>query len=84
MGSLRLTGPWSSSSPSFGSCAAEVKFVDTDGIDVYVSLYLDTANLPFELDVWKVNYEPVVALPDDASRYLPVTDQRPVREPNPS
>lgn len=74
MGSLRLIGPWSSPGSSFGSCAAAAVFRDTDGVEVYVSLYLDAAGSPFELDVWKVDFESVIEFPDDASRYSPVLD----------
>lgn len=45
---------------NFGSCVSEIKFKDKDGIDVILSLYLDTDGDVFELDVWKTNFSKVL------------------------
>lgn len=44
--------------------AAEVKFRDSDGMDVIASLNLDEAGQPFELDIWKVDFRPLIQIPD--------------------
>jgi hypothetical protein len=41
---------------------SDVIFKDIDNIDVIVSLYTDQDGFLFELDVWKVNFEPVIEL----------------------
>lgn len=62
MGSLRFLP--SSSEQKMGRQAAEVRFRDVDGIDVIASLNLDEAGVPFELDVWKVDFNPLIRIPD--------------------
>lgn len=47
----------------FGKSVAEFYFSDSDGVHVYVSLYLDKEDNLLELDVWKVNYEPLLKYP---------------------
>ena len=46
----------------FGKQAAEYQFIDDDGVPVFVTLYLDDQNRLFEVDVWKINYIPVINL----------------------
>jgi len=62
MGSLRL---YSKSvqfqERRFGSQASEIQFNDVDGIPVLVTLYLDQEGDLFELDVWKVDFSPLVS-----------------------
>src|SRR5436305_15315945 len=43
----------------FGKQVSEYEYVDDDGVLVLVSLYLDEQNKPFEVDVWKVDYNSV-------------------------
>jgi hypothetical protein len=64
MGSLRLyVRGGDNSCRKFGRVGSELMFKDSDGVDVIVSLYLDQGNAPFELDMWKVTYAPVVEIP---------------------
>ena len=48
----------------FGRVGAELAFKDTDGVDVIASLYLDGDGAPFELDMWKVTYAPLIEIPE--------------------
>jgi len=71
MGSLRLCLQSSvERNPKFGRRAAEVQFADVDGVTVLVSLNLSEKGLPFEMDVWKTDFSPLVRVPrqqiDDA------------------
>lgn len=50
----------------FGSAAAECHFRDADGALVSAVLNLDPEGLPFEVDVWRFDYAPLVAWPDRA------------------
>lgn len=59
MGSLRLSNKIGSAP----RIAAELLFTDADGVEVIVSLFVDEDGTPLELDIWKVNYEPVVEIP---------------------
>ena len=43
---------------------AEVEFADTDGVLVSVALLADKRRQPAELDVFKVDFSPLIALPD--------------------
>lgn len=61
MGSLRLrVRGQHDGAQRFGECVAECKFEDSDGVPVIASLYLDQNGLPFELDVWKTDYSPLL------------------------
>lgn len=61
MGSLRLQMPGQSKGMQrFGDCVAEYSFEDTDGVEVIASLYLDEDGTPFELDVWKTDFSPLL------------------------
>lgn len=44
--------------------AAEVQFVDADGVAVIVSLYIDSTGLPVEMDVWKTDFSPPRSVPE--------------------
>lgn len=48
----------------FGEQVSEYVFKDIDGIDVIASLNLDEEGNLFELDIWKVNFEPLLKFPD--------------------
>lgn len=52
-----------------GSQVSECSFLDEDGVEVLATLNLDENSELFELDVWKVNYEPLIKLPYDDSAY---------------
>jgi hypothetical protein len=51
-------------SRSFGQQLVLGEFRDTDGIPVSVALNVDSQGNLFELDVWKVNFSPLLAWPD--------------------
>jgi len=64
MGSLELAVfGGSPSKRGFGRKAAEYQFIDSDGVDVLVTLNLDADGRPFELDVWKTDFNPLVHIP---------------------
>ena len=42
---------------------AEIRFRDLDGIEVCASLNLDEHMQPFELDIWKTDFSPLIAIP---------------------
>ena len=42
---------------------SEVEFDDSDGIKVLASLYVDVNDRPCEVDLWKVDFSPLVTLP---------------------
>ncbi len=64
MGSLELFLPDSPSSRRFGSKVAELQFKDEDGVDVIASLNVDQNMIPYELDVWKTDFSPLIRIPD--------------------
>ena len=48
---------------SYTSIASDVLFKDQDGIVVLATLYVNAENEPCEVDVWKMNYTPLVQIP---------------------
>ena len=62
MGSIRFFTS-SSGKRVFGKEIAEALFHDADGIPVSVALNLDQFGDLFELDVWKVNFAPLIRYP---------------------
>ncbi|HVX57764.1 MAG TPA: hypothetical protein VHA37_08605 [Candidatus Saccharimonadales bacterium] len=60
MGSLRILPEYPDQ--SFGRRASDLRILDKDGVPVVVSLNLDSMGNPFELDVWKVDFSPVIGL----------------------
>lgn len=62
MGSLRL---WSAgvnmNDRQFGSVVSQYSFADSDGVEVLVELIFDSEGLPYELDVWKTDFSPLVS-----------------------
>lgn len=65
MGSLLLgPGLGSDEERGFGRAAAEVQFQDDDGVGVIATLNLDKDGRLFELDIWKVDFSPLVRIPD--------------------
>ena len=64
MGSLRLA-PNGIDRPErrFGNEVAEFKFDDADGMGVSATLNIDQDGAPFELDVWKYDFRPLIQMP---------------------
>lgn len=60
MGSLLFPG---SRDRIYGGTLAEAEFRDEDGTPVLVSLNLDSSGELFELDVWKVDFSPLIRIP---------------------
>lgn len=52
----------------FGRTLFEVEFKDADRVPVVASLNLDQHGELFELDIWKVTFDPLVSFPDVGSR----------------
>lgn len=48
----------------FGRTLHEIEFKDADNVAVLASLNLDQHGELFELDIWKVTFDPLVRLPD--------------------
>ena len=67
MGSLRLIARGASISEKrrFGTKVAELQFTDADGVEVLVTLNVDTDGQPLELDIWKTDFSPLIKVPDD-------------------
>lgn len=65
MGSLRLHfGGRVEQGSAFGRRGAELQFTDADGVEVIASLNLDAKGKPFEMDVWKTDFAPLVQIPE--------------------
>jgi hypothetical protein len=65
MGSLELQVRGRvSSRRAFGSKAAEWQFTDEDGVVALSTLYLDAEGVPYELDIWKTDFSPLIRLPE--------------------
>ena len=52
----------------FGCEMSACHFTDEDGVLVCVALYADSSGHPFELDVWKVDFSPLIRMPNDESK----------------
>lgn len=61
MGSLAIA-PFDSAR-KLGSSPAECHFYDLDGTPVSAELNLDQHGQPFEIDVWRVDFEPTLGWP---------------------
>ena len=65
MGSLLLVPRGlESTTRSFGKQLVLGEFTDTDGVPVSVALNVDSQGRLYELDVWKVDFSPLLAWPD--------------------
>ena len=64
MGSLQIIPDClpSKSDRKVGPMISELHATDLDSIEVVVSLFLDTDNIPYELDIWKVDFTPIVSI----------------------
>ena len=66
MGSLLFHSPnVDNSGPRmFGKAVSEYSFNDQDGVLVTATLNVDTNREIFELDIWKVNFDRLIKLPN--------------------
>jgi len=66
MGSILLfPNGWSERKRLLGSVASKLEFRDEDGVDVLVSLNVDKEGELFEVDVWKVDFSPLIRIPEE-------------------
>jgi hypothetical protein len=65
MGSLRLhvEGRERGTRANAGERSVVV-FKDIDRMEVWATIYVDSNGIPFELDVWKVDFSPLQRIPD--------------------
>lgn len=61
MGSLEFAG---GGHRSLGSCLVEAEYLDRDGVPVSIALNSDTNGLLYELDMWKIDFAPLLEYPD--------------------
>lgn len=54
----------------FGGEVSSCHFIDADGVMVSAALYVDTVGSPFELDVWKVDFSPLLRMPTDTGELV--------------
>ena len=53
----------------FEGVISSCNFSDEDGVLVSVALYADSFGNPFELDMWKVDFTPLVRIPSDPGKF---------------
>jgi hypothetical protein len=73
MGSLELVvqGPTPVRGQSGSvTCKAAVQFTDEDGVEVVASLNTGEGGVPFELDIWKTDFSPLIRIPDAFRRVV--------------
>lgn len=49
----------------FGHSTAECHFIDSDCVPVLVTLNVDPFGKPYEVDIWKVDFQPVIRWPKE-------------------
>ncbi len=66
MGSFRISeDPAKPIHHVLADVAATLEFRDADGVLVSATLNVDTSGIPFEVDVWKTDFAPLVRVPHD-------------------
>jgi hypothetical protein len=65
MGSIKFYIGRPRSELEYGEEIAEAAFQDADGVPVSLSLSIDKVGNLFELDVWKVDFSPLIRYPDE-------------------
>jgi hypothetical protein len=63
MGSLLLIPHGVEQPRQFGKEVSLQRFVDSDGTPIFVSLNVDRQQRLFEIDIWKVDFSPVIEFP---------------------
>jgi hypothetical protein len=61
MGSLQFVSV--RRSRTLGQLVAEASFIDADGVEGSIQINLDDSGDLFEVDIWKVDFSPLQALP---------------------
>lgn len=73
MGSLRLLPEGTANQNRvFGSAPSECRFTDADGVEVIATLYLDSNKQPFELNMWKTDFSPLMRIPENIRAFSTV------------
>ena len=73
MGSLKF-GAENEDDRQLGESICEAEFIDDDGVAVSVALNVDRQGRLYELDIWKVDFSKLIAIPEVDS----VTFMKPV------
>ena len=68
MGSLRFVGP---ENRHLGAVPTEAIFRDEDGVVVSAAVVLDRAGALYELDIWKVDFSPLIRIPPSEEIRIP-------------
>lgn len=76
MGSIQFCAP-AATGRLFGSTLAEGTFLDEDGTLVSAALNLDQFGDLFELDMWKVDFSPLLRYPDPRDFKIVGPEQNP-------
>jgi hypothetical protein len=66
MGSIRFCGP---KGRVLGRCVAEAQYLDVDGVLVSIVVNTDDRGELFELDMWKVDFSPLIRYPKPAALF---------------
>lgn len=62
MGSIRFLS-CDEREPEFTTDFADCEYVDSDGVEVLITLEVDEEQYPVELDLWKVDFKPLRRYP---------------------
>lgn len=65
MGSLELVADEPLQRQNLVVCRAAVQFTDEDGVEVIASLNAAEDGIPFELDIWKTDFSPLIRIPSE-------------------
>jgi hypothetical protein len=64
MGSIQLINASEDNlKTKFSHAVVECEFTDKDGVKVIISLNISNNGYPYELDFWKVDFEPLIGYP---------------------
>ena len=58
MGSFTLVPSYSG-----GDAVAEATYEDDDGVEVLITLFVDEAEQPVQVDFWRVDFAPLMSFP---------------------
>lgn len=72
MGSYMMVEP---TNKGFSRLLSEAEFNDVDGTKVLASLYVDADNAPYEVGIWKVDFSPLISLPNFDEEIPAATDR---------
>lgn len=76
MGSLRFQSQGEDGvARHFGKVFAQGEFDDQDGVPISFAINLDTDGKLFELDLWRVDFEPLQRLPEENDKIRMLTEE---------